>query len=264
MLVVPAAPARTETPPPARPRPRRPPRGRPPSGRAVPGWSGRAALGRLSRDPRLRPPADGAGRDRPEAARRVRSVPKGRGIALGLYGRDGPKAAASDEGTGRANRRRPSDQPAAPREISRRLETVAPRRDTSAATAPRARAGVAAGEEVDRGLAPLGPGVDRQVRLGDDDDARDPLRREPVEVDAEDVRPHRGDGVDERRLDDGGVVERRERGSGEVEEEVSPERAPRDRFTASPRPGPGRRRRPIASAAVAFSGLTFHIHASRR
>ncbi len=44
-------------------------------------------------------------------------------------------------------------------------------------------------------------------------------------MDPQDVGAHRGHGLDERRLDDGGVVERRERRAREVEEQVGPERA---------------------------------------
>src|SRR6476661_1799113 len=45
---------------------------------------------------------------------------------------------------------------------------------------------VAAGEHVDRGVAVLGPGVDRQMRLGDDDDSADAKRVELVKDDVDD------------------------------------------------------------------------------
>jgi hypothetical protein len=45
---------------------------------------------------------------------------------------------------------------------------------------------VAAGEDVHRGVAILRPGVDRQVRLGDDDDSADAERVELVKDDVDD------------------------------------------------------------------------------
>jgi hypothetical protein len=45
---------------------------------------------------------------------------------------------------------------------------------------------VAAGEHVHRGVAVLGPGVNRQVRLGDDDDSADAKRVELVKDDVDD------------------------------------------------------------------------------
>src|SRR5712671_4981315 len=45
---------------------------------------------------------------------------------------------------------------------------------------------VAAGEHVDRGVAILGPGVDRQMRLGDDDDSADAKRVELVKDNVDD------------------------------------------------------------------------------
>ncbi len=106
---------------------------------------------------------------------------------------------------------------------------------------------VAAREEVHGGLAALGPRVDREVRLGDHDDAADALRTQPVDVDPEDLRTHRPHGVHEERLDENGIVERRERRSGDVEKEMHAERS---------------HRIPSAPTAPSFAGLTFQRNAS--
>ena len=66
---------------------------------------------------------------------------------------------------------------------------------------------VAAGEQIDRREAVLGPGVDREVGLGDDDHARDTVRRERVNHLVERGCPGEHDRGDQGRLDARGVIE---------------------------------------------------------
>ena len=148
-------------------------------------------------------------------------------------------------GCGRTGSRRPPSR--TPRTRSSTFAFTAPSACARSWTATRAWDGVAAREEVHGGLPALGPRVDREVRLGDHDDAAHALRAQAVDVDAEDLRAHPLHGVDEQRLDEDRIVQRRERRARDVEEEVDAERP---------------HRIPSAPTAPAFAGFTFQRNAS--
>ena len=75
-------------------------------------------------------------------------------------------------------------------------------------------------EDVDRGVAVLGPGVDRNMGFRDRRDAGDTLRSEFVHHDFDDGRAGELETFLEHLLDFREIVEIRERATGEVDETV--------------------------------------------
>ena len=84
--------------------------------------------------------------------------------------------------------------------------------------------GRAAGENIDRGVVVLGPGVNRDVRFGDDDDAADAVGAEGVE-DIRDDRPvPAADGFEQQLLSCRRRIQHRGVAAVQLEQGVAGER----------------------------------------